>query len=79
MQETKTMPYEEDKERGCLRHAYIRIGRSTGQIMVVLVTGTKEFPMRAKFVEALTKKHPDITTILWNVNTKKTNTADFSI
>ena len=73
MQETKTMPYEEDKERGCLRHAYIRIGRSTGQIMVALVTGTKEFPMRAKFVEALTKKHPDITTILWNVNTKKTS------
>ena len=36
--------------------------------MVVLVTGTPVFPSRKNFVAALLKAHPDITTILQNIN-----------
>lgn len=72
-------PYDEDKKSGLLRHVLIRVGeyRTDGNIqkeyMVVLVTGTKEFPGKKNFVKALVEKYPDITTVVWNINDKKTS------
>lgn len=66
-------PYQEDRETGVLRHLYIRVGKQTGQIMVVLVTGSKDFPGRKQFAEELCKAHPEITTLVHNVNDKKTS------
>lgn len=65
--------YNEDTGRGVLRHVYIRIGEKTGQVMVVLVTGNKEFKEKYIFVEELRNKFPQITTILHNINTAKTS------
>ena len=41
--------------------------------MVVLVTGSPVFPSRNNFVKALRKEHPEITTIIHNINDKRTS------
>ena len=65
--------YNEDSGKGVLRHVYIRIGEKTGQVMVVLVTGCKEFKEKNIFVEELKTKFPQITTIIHNTNSAKTS------
>ena len=46
----------------------VKRGFSTGQVMVVLVTSTPVFTAKYHFVKALIREHPEITTILQNVN-----------
>lgn len=65
--------YNEDTRQGLLRHVLIRCGYHTGQVMVVFVLGTTNFPGKAGFIEALRKAHPEITTIVQNINNKKTS------
>ena len=65
--------YDEDTGYGLLRHVLVRRGFSTGEIMVVLVTGSPVFPSKNNFVKALRAKHPEITTVIQNINDKKTS------
>lgn len=69
----KLTPYNEDTRRGFLRHVLIKRGFKSGEIMVVLVGGTNVFPRKKDFVKALLKSHPEITTIVFNINDKKTS------
>lgn len=73
MHQFKLTPYNEDTGRGFLRHVLVKRGFSSNQIMVVLVTGTPVFPSKNHFVAALREKHPEITTILMNVNPYQTS------
>ncbi len=59
--------------KGFLRHVLIKRGFASGQIMVVLVTGAMEFPQEEQFVNALLSRHPEITTVVQNVNNKRTS------
>ena len=59
--------------KGFLRHVLIKRGFSSGEIMVVLVTSVMEFPKQESFVNALLSRHPDITTVVQNVNNKRTS------
>ncbi len=59
--------------KGFLRHVLIKRGFSSGQIMVVLVTATSDFPKESQFVNALISRHPEITTIVQNTNNKRTS------
>lgn len=70
--EFKIKSYDLSTERGFMRHILVRIGQKTGEIMVVLVTTKGEFPHKSNFVSALLKKHPEITTVVWNINPYKT-------
>ena len=65
--------YNENTHRGFLRHILIRTANVTGQIMVVLVATGKEFPGGKAFVSELTRRHPEITTVVLNVNTRETS------
>lgn len=65
--------YDEDTGYGLLRHVLVRRGFSTGEIMVVLVLGSPILPSKNNFVKALRKLYPEITTIIINVNNKKTS------
>lgn len=69
----KLTVYDERKGSGFLRHVLVKRGFSTNEIMVVLVTGTSVFPSKNNFVKELLKKHPEITTIIQNVNNKFTS------
>jgi 23S rRNA (uracil1939-C5)-methyltransferase len=69
----KIKTYDEDTGYGLLRHVLIRTGHATGQIMVVLVLSSPIMPSRNNFVKALLKLHPEITTIVLNVNDRQTS------
>ena len=69
----KITVYNEDTGYGLLRHVMIRVGKNSGQIMVVLVTSNPIFPSKKNFSNALKKLHPEITTIVQNINDKKTS------
>ena len=65
--------YDEDRRTGLLRHVLIRYGKVTKQIMVVFVVRSNAFPARRRLVEELLKAHSNITTIVQNVNPRKTS------
>lgn len=69
----KYQVYYEDKETGLIRHALIRVGRKTGEIMVVLVTASPILPSKNNFTKELCRRHPEITTVVLNVNDKRTS------
>ncbi|MEG1426754.1 MAG: 23S rRNA (uracil(1939)-C(5))-methyltransferase RlmD, partial [Oscillospiraceae bacterium] len=69
----KLSVYDEMTGKGFLRHVLVKRGFSTGEIMVVLVCGTPVFTAKKHFVEELLKLHPDITTIVMNINDRTTS------
>ena len=69
----KIRTYDEDTGYGLLRHVLVRRGFTTGQVMVVLVLSSPILPSKNNFVKALRKEHLEITTVVLNVNDKKTS------
>lgn len=69
----KIQIFNEDTGYGLLRHVLVRTAHSTGQVMVVLVLRSPVMPSKNNFAKALRKLHPEITTIVLNVNDKNTN------
>lgn len=65
--------YDEDSGIGFLRHVLIRSSYTTGEMLVVLVTGSMIFPAKKQFLAELTDKHPDIVSVVQNMNDKKTS------
>ena len=66
-------PYDEVTGRGFLRHVLVRRGFATNQVMVVMVTGTPVFPAKNNFCRALRQAHPEVTTIVQNINDRYTS------
>lgn len=73
LSEFKLPPYDEDTRSGFLRHALVRRGFSTGEVMVVLVTATAVFPGKQNFLKVLRSRHPEITTVVQNINNRRTS------
>lgn len=69
----KLTVYDEKNSKGFLRHVLVKRGFSTNEIMVVLVTGTSVFPSKNDFIKELLNIHPEITTIIQNINNKFTS------
>lgn len=66
-------PYDEDLGNGELRHVLIRTSKHKNEIMVVLVMNRETFKGRNNFVKALVKECPEITTVVQNLNKRRTN------
>ncbi len=64
----KIHAFDHRSGKGFLKHVLVRMGYETNEIMVVLVTGKGDFRSKSAFTEALLKLHPEITTIVWNIN-----------
>ncbi len=64
----KIKVYDENTGYGLLRHVQVRTGKASGEVMVTLVTASPVFPSKQNFCKALRDKHPEITTIVQNVN-----------
>ena len=69
----KLTPFDEDYSTGFLRHVLIRTGHVSKEVMVVLVGGTPIFPSKNNFTKALLKEHPEITTVIFNINPRRTS------
>ena len=60
--------YNEVNGTGDLRRILVRTADATGEVMVVLVIGSAYFNKKKLFTDELLKLHPEITTLLINVN-----------
>ena len=65
--------YNEFTHKGFLRHVLVKRGFATNEIMVVLVAGTPVFKSKNEFLKKLLEIHPEITTVVLNVNNKHTS------
>ncbi len=72
MKTYKIQPYNEETHHGLVRHALIRKGFKTGQLMVCLIINGRKLPAADKLVEALCKLD-GMTSITLSINTEKTN------
>ena len=72
MEEFHIEPYDEENHRGLVRHALIRVGFKTGEIMVCLVINGDALSHGEALVERL-RAIPGMTSISFNVNKEKTN------
>ncbi len=66
----KIKTYDEDSGFGLLRYVLVKRGFTSGEIMVVLVIASPILPSKKNFVAALRKAHPEITTIVLNINNR---------
>lgn len=73
MKSFKMKVYDEDTQYGLMRHILVKRGFATGEVMVVLVTASPVFPSKNNFVKALRQKHPEITTVIQNINGRGTS------
>lgn len=73
MQKMRISTYDEDKKTGIIRHILIKSAYPTNDLLVVIVTGSSNFPGKANFIKALVARHPKIKTIIQNVNDRKTS------
>ena len=69
----KIKTYDEDTGYGLLRHVLVRRGFTSNEVMVVLVVASPIFPSKNNFVKALRKVHPEISTVVLNINDKNTS------
>ena len=64
----KIKVFDERSGSGWLRHVLVRRGFATGEVLVVLVAVSPIFPAQKHFVKALRETHPEITSIVLNIN-----------
>lgn len=72
MKQCGVEPYDEETHRGLVRHALIRVGFKTGEIMVCLVINGTKLPEESVLVDSL-KEIEGMTSISYSVNRDKTN------
>ncbi|MEL7596842.1 MAG: 23S rRNA (uracil(1939)-C(5))-methyltransferase RlmD [Clostridiaceae bacterium] len=65
--------YNEEKNNGLVRHIMIRRGFKTNEVMVVIVTKEKNIPHKEEFIKVISENIDGITSIVQNINPKKTN------
>lgn len=66
-------PYDEDRGVGVLRHAVVRCGWRTHDVLLVLVTRVDELRSPERLVSELRAACPEVTSIVQNVNDRRTN------
>ena len=64
----KLKVFDERSGTGWLRHVLVRRGFATGEVLVVLVAVSPIFPVQKHFVKKLLEMHPEITSIVLNIN-----------
>ena len=66
-------PYNEDTGTGFMRHVIVRVGHTSGEVLVTIVTNEEKFVAGKSFAKELVARVPRITTVVQNVNTRQTN------
>ena len=65
--------YEEDRGRGLLRHAVVRAGWKTDELLLTIVANGERLPRERELVKRVLKHAPDVTAVALNTNVRKTN------
>lgn len=69
----KISTYNEDIQKGLLRHVVIRYGIYTNEIMIIFVTTDGKMYKKNEIIKDLIEKYPNIKSIVQNINEKTTN------
>lgn len=72
LRDFKIPVYSEQRDSGWLRHVLVRRGHATREVMVVMVVADPIFKLQKPFLNELLKRHPEITTVVLNVNDRFT-------
>ena len=72
IRQNKISVYNEKNHKGVVRHIYARVGEENGELMICIVTNSKEKLPR---IDSLTKKLSEfgLKSFVQNINTKRTN------
>ena len=73
MQQYHILPYDEQTHRGYIRHIFVRRAVVTGELMVCLIVNAEKLPKTKQLTQVLLEQVPELTTILYNVNTRPGN------
>ncbi len=65
--------YREETQEGILRHVVVKVGFSSREVMVVLVTNSRAIPHVELVVAAICEAVPGVASICHNINSKVTN------
>lgn len=65
--------YDEDRGRGCLRHAILRRAHKGGESLLTLVTNGEHIVHEQEFLKAARTVMPSLTSVVLNVNQRRTN------
>ncbi len=73
MEEMNIEPYDEETDRGIIRHILVRTSFHFPEAMVVLVCRENSIPNEKEFIRNLVEREPEIVTVIKNVNPRQTN------
>lgn len=65
--------YDERAHKGLARHIYLRHAVTTGRVLACLVCNGRRLPHAREICAALTRAHPEVESVVLNVNTRQTN------
>lgn len=65
--------YNEVSDKGVIRNIMVRRGYYSHEMMIVLISRTQKIPSQAQLVDQIHQALPEVTSIVLNVNAKKTN------
>ena len=65
--------YDEETGKGVIRHLYLRQGVGTDELMVCPVVNGGSLPKEQEFVDLLLQIFPQVTSVMVNENTRRTN------
>lgn len=65
--------YNEESQKGLIRHIVTKIGLKTNEIMLILVINGESIPKEKELVLKVKEKFPEVKTIVKNINRKNTN------
>ncbi|WP_442603064.1 23S rRNA (uracil(1939)-C(5))-methyltransferase RlmD [Paenibacillus sp. KN14-4R] len=65
--------YSEETHQGLLRHVVVKVGFTTGEMMVVLITNGSKIPNQEQWIREIQEALPNVVSICHNVNKERTN------
>lgn len=67
------LAYDEETHTGKIRHLYLRYGEKSKEVMVCFVVNSDSFAHQDELANTIIQKHPQVSSIVINTNTEKTN------
>lgn len=65
--------YSEESKRGLFKGALVRVGKRSNEYLLTIIVSDSKIPSSKNFVKAIRDKHPEIKSIVFNINDKDTS------
>ena len=73
MKENGISVYNEETQKGLVRHIVTKVGVQTNEIMCIIVINGKEIPNEKDLTDKIIQNFPEVKSIVKNINTRNTN------